>query len=292
MNLHYSAVDVYHWDATAQKSSNKHSVTFTHFHNFSLQSSDIYRSHGVSRPTLAKQVASNSDELVEEATKDAFAHYASNPDEIKTILEKLAKPLKGVGPAAASLLLAIHDPDNIIFFSDEVYQWLVAGEKKVSLKYSSAEYEEIFTKGKELQTRLKVSPIDIEKVAYVLIKENEPAAPAKKESTGRGRGRPPKPESEKKAKKPTVPGRGRGRPPGSGVSKPKATKAKAATNGTGKGRGRPAKAKADAEKKDDEEDEDEDEDEDEEKEEVKTPAGKRKAKDDGSAKRSGKKAKA
>lgn len=197
----------------------------------------------------------------------------------------MSKPLMGVGPAAASLLLAVHDPDHVIFFSDEVYQWLVAGGKKVSPKYTPAEYEEIFTKGKALQTKLKVSPIDIEKAAYVLIKENEPPAPAK-ESTGRGRGRPPKPESEKKVKKPTVPGRGRGRPPGSGVSKAKATKTKAA--GAGKGRGRPAKAKAEAEDNDEEENEDEDE----EKEEVKTPAGKRKAKDDGSAKRSGKKAKA
>jgi hypothetical protein len=168
----------------------------------------------------------------------------------------------------------------VIFFSDEVYQWLVAGGKKASPKYTPAEYEEIFTKGKALQTKLKVSPIDIEKAAYVLVKENEPV---KKESTGRGRGRPPKPESEKKVKKPTVPGRGRGRPPGSGVSKAKAPKAKAAD---GKGRGRPAKAKAAVEDNDDEEDEEE------EKEEVKTPAGKRKAKDDGSAKRSGKKAKA
>lgn len=81
--------------------------------------------------------------------------------------------------------------------------------------YKSFEFEELYSKAKALQERLKVSPIDIEKVAYVTIKESEPVVEAKvKTPSGRPRGRPRKPDSEKITKKPTVPGRGRGRPKG------------------------------------------------------------------------------
>jgi hypothetical protein len=147
--------------------------------------------------------------------------------------------LKGVGPATASLILAIHDPENIIFFSDEVYRWLVAGGDKISPKYTAKEFEEIHAKVKELQTKLKVSPIDIEKVAFVIIKENEPVKVPKPKPVPSGlpRGRPPLPDDQKKPKKPTVPGRGRGRPPGSVKKDPKPAKT---PNGSGK-RGRAAR---------------------------------------------------
>lgn len=202
----------------------------------------------------------------------------------------MSAPLKGIGPAAASLLLAVHDPDNVIFFSDEVYRWLVADGKDVKLKYNPEEYGDLYTKAKALQTKLKVTPIEIEKAAYVIIKENEPpkVAAAKKEPSGKPRGRPKLAEHEKKPKKEVVPGRGRGRPPSGGVAKPKA---KAAANGVAGKRGRPAKAKAEVEEADEDEEKEEEAEEDEE--EVKTPAptgGKRKA--DGTPKRSGKKAKA
>jgi len=147
----------------------------------------------------------------------------------------LNAPLKGIGPATASLLLAVHDPDNVVFFSDELYRWLVADGKSVQPKYKIAEFEELFSKAKALKTRLNVSPIDIEKAAFVLIKENEPVA-EKKVPSGRGRGRPKLPEDQKKPKKEVVPGRGRGRPPKDGL----AAKPKVVTSG-GK-RGRPAKA--------------------------------------------------
>jgi hypothetical protein len=190
--------------------------------------------------------------------------------------------LKGIGPATASLLLAVHDPKNVIFFSDEAYRWLCVDGEKASPKYNVAEFEDLFKKSKALMTKLSATPIEVEQVAYVLIKESEPVyePKPKKEASGRPRGRPAKPDSEKKAKKPTVPGRGRGRPPKdpNGVA-PKAEK----TEGTKK-RGRPSKAAAEAGE------------EEETKEDVKTPAAnKRKADDEetpASGRRSGKKAKA
>lgn len=104
----------------------------------------------------------------------------------------------------------------MIFFSDEAYRWLVKGGEKTKIMYKSLEFEELYAKARALQERLKVSPIDIEKVAYVTIKENEPVAETKtKIPSGRPRGRPRKPDSEKITKKPAVPGRGRGRPKGS-----------------------------------------------------------------------------
>lgn len=199
--------------------------------------------HGTFRPTLPKLVAKNSDEAIKAATTDAFSHYASHSTDIAGTLQKLSEPLKGIGPATASLLLAIHDPEHIIFFSDEAYRWLVAGGEKASPKYSVKEFDELHAKAKTLMAKLKVTPIEVEKVAFVLIKESEPVKVPKPKPapSGRPRGRPPLPESEKKPKKPTVPGRGRGRPPGTGTKKA----APKTTNGTGK-RGRPKTKVTDA----------------------------------------------
>jgi hypothetical protein len=128
----------------------------------------------------------------------------------------------------------------VIFFSDEAYRWLCADGKKASPKYTVKEFDELFGKAKTLMTKLRVNPIDVEKVAFVLIKENEPVyePKPKKVPSGLPRGRPSKPDSEKKAKKPTVPGRGRGRPPkvvdGAAPKTPKAPKE------ANKKRGRPA----------------------------------------------------
>jgi hypothetical protein len=222
--------------------------------------------HGTYRPTLPKLVASNSDSAVEEATSAAFAHHAQDPSDIQGTLKLLSTPLKGVGPATASLILAIHDPHSVTFFSDEVYRWLTADGKKVSPKYTAAEFSNIHASAKDLMDRLKVTPIEIEKVAYVLIKENDPVKEPKPKPvpSGRPAGRPRLEEHEKKPKKPTVSGRGRGRPPGK-VNNASTTKgnpaaltkeavvgedneAPAMTEGApAKGRGRPSKRAADAE---------------------------------------------
>ncbi|PBP25921.1 hypothetical protein BUE80_DR003127 [Diplocarpon rosae] len=184
--------------------------------------------HGVYRPSLRKLVASNTNEKIESSLNDAFTVYAKNPSDIATAIEKIKENLKGVGPATASLILAVHDPQNIVFFSDEVFRWLTADGKKVKIGYTTKEFETLSTAANTFMARINCTPIELEKVAFVLIKENEPVyePKPKKEPSGRGRGRPPLPDSEKKAKKPTVPGRGRGRPPGAGVAKAKAAKAK------------------------------------------------------------------
>jgi hypothetical protein len=169
---------------------------------------------------------------------EAFAHYSKDPSDIKTAITKISE-LRGIGPSASSLILAVHDPENVIFFSDEAYRWLCHGGEKVTPKYVTKEFEDLYRKSKELSTKLKVSPLDIEKVAFVIIKENEPVykPKPKKLPSGRPVGRPTLPESEKKPK-PVASGRGRGRPAGSGTTKAKAEPE--TPNGNGANRGRAA----------------------------------------------------
>jgi hypothetical protein len=199
-------------------------------------------------------------------------------------LDKLSKPLKGIGPATASLLLAVHDPSNVIFFSDELYSWLLHDGKKVSPKYTAKEFEELFSKAKSFMSRVKCTPIELEKVAFVIIRESNPA-PAPKEKkvpSGLPRGRPKKPESEKKAKAPPS-GRGRGRPPKASTGEPKADK------GEPKKRGRKPKVEEVEKKAEDEANGEEEE------EMTATPASKKRkasATPASSAKRDAKKAKA
>ncbi|KAG9230760.1 hypothetical protein BJ875DRAFT_356270, partial [Amylocarpus encephaloides] len=172
------------------------------------------------RSSLPGLIASNTNETIKAATKDAFAHYATYKDEdsrsaedIKKTLEKLYGPLKGVGPATASLILAVHDPNFIYFFSDEAYAWLVNDGKKGSLKYTVSEYLKLCEQADILADSLGVSALKIEKVAFVLMKENDPmplpAVPYV--PTGKPRGRPKLLESEKNPKK-APSGLPRGRP--------------------------------------------------------------------------------
>ncbi|ESZ98766.1 hypothetical protein SBOR_0872 [Sclerotinia borealis F-4128] len=235
-------------------------------HNFSIE--DVSKlvewklRHGAYRPGFLKKVGKNTDEAVEAATKDAFDYYKANPTDIGTVINKLKEPLMGIGPATASLILAVRDPDHVTFFSDEVFKWLVNdGEHKPTPKYNVAEFEKVHAAAKTLAARLRVNPLQIEKVAFVIIKETEPVfVPKEKPApSGRGRGRPAKPDSEKKVKPPS--GRGRGRP-ASGIVKPKPApkapkepkavkvpkaKAPAATVEKAPGkRGRPAKAETEA----------------------------------------------
>jgi len=162
----------------------------------------------------------------------------------------LSKPLMGIGPATASLLLAVHDPSNVVFFSDELYRWLLHDGKKVSPKYTAKEFEELFSKAKSFMSRIKCTPVELEKAAFVIIKENDPVKEPKPEKVPSGlpRGRPKKPDSEKKLKPPS--GRGRGRPPkaAAGEQKAAAGEEKAAEAGAGeaKKRGRKPKVKDDA----------------------------------------------
>ncbi len=176
---------------------------------------------------MTKLIASNTDEKIEAATTEAFQYYGQNKTDVAGTITKISTPLKGVGPAMGSLLLSIHDPENVVFFSDELFRWLVTRGEKASPKYTTKEFEVLFAKAKSFQERIKCTPQELEQVAFVIIKENEPVYEPKPKyvPSGLPRGRPTKPDSEKKPRHVPVPGRKRGRPPMNGVSaKPKPAK--------------------------------------------------------------------
>ena len=136
------------------------------------------RKHGTYRPTLAKQVASNSVAEIRKATRDGFAIYESNHADYAKAVTTISK-LKGVGPATASLFLSCYDPDNVPFFSDELYRYLHWEEAKSKgwdrkIGYTMKEYKELYDQLQTLRERLekesgqKVAAIDVEKMAYSL----------------------------------------------------------------------------------------------------------------------------
>ncbi|MCV5063026.1 hypothetical protein OFM35_31620, partial [Escherichia coli] len=79
--------------------------------------------------------------------------------------------LKFILPSTASLLLAVHDPDHVIFFADEAYYWLCGDGKKVPLRYNVKEYNSLCQRSQALSQRLGVKAIDIERVAFVLMRQ-------------------------------------------------------------------------------------------------------------------------
>lgn len=114
-----------------------------------------------------------------------------NPSKAISTLSKL----KGIGPATASLLLSCYNPDQIPFFSDELFRWLhwqtdVGGNAKKrkskgmeddgnvnrKINYTAKEYASIFGKTTTLRERLckesgeTITAVDIEKAAYKIIK--------------------------------------------------------------------------------------------------------------------------
>jgi len=126
------------------------------------------RSHGTFRPSLKKLVQSNSAEFIKETTASAF----TSKEAVHSRLNILIK-LKGIGPATASLLLSTLDPEQIPFFSDELFLWAFWEDKAGSrwdrkIKYSAKEYRDLVAKVDALRERVKVSALEVEKVAYVL----------------------------------------------------------------------------------------------------------------------------
>jgi hypothetical protein len=156
-------------------------------------------------------VKSNPDKTVTQSTSAAFtmlpdADPISAPAKAfpKSSLDALTAPLRGVGPATASLILSIGtivgDAKNQVpFYSDDVYLWLVLDDfreyanqeekpstnKKPSgeliAKYNVTEYRSLWDAVQKLRAKLNndiikpqggdhqlVSLIDIEKVAYVI----------------------------------------------------------------------------------------------------------------------------
>lgn len=137
-------------------------------------------SHGTFRPSLKKLVASNTEAAVEESTRVAFALYAENDEAWEQAVVKLAKDLRGVGPATASLLLSVYDSEKVPFFSDELFRWVMFEDGKEKgwdrkMKYSIGEYKQMVPLVQRLRERLekeekgaKFTALEIEMVAYVL----------------------------------------------------------------------------------------------------------------------------
>lgn len=141
-----------------------------------LSTTHIYRRHGKFRPTLMKLVSSNDAETVAETIQQAMDVYWKDQEKEPASASAAAlaaiSKLKGIGPATASLLLSVHNPDRVIFFSDEAFWWLCcAGQKGAPIKYTPKEYYELSQAAQTLVERLKVSAIDVEKVAYVIMKD-------------------------------------------------------------------------------------------------------------------------
>lgn len=115
-----------------------------------------------------KLVSSNDADTAEDIVKQAIDAYKEDPD-IDAALNVLTK-LKGIGPATASLLLAVHDATRAIFFADEVFWWLCCDGKQSPIKYNAKEYRSLCSAVNDLHERLDVAASDVERVAYVLMK--------------------------------------------------------------------------------------------------------------------------
>ncbi|KAF5237621.1 hypothetical protein FAUST_5964 [Fusarium austroamericanum] len=135
--------------------------------------------HGKFRPTLMKLVSSNDPDVAQDVIKQALEIYDEKADTVAT-LDVLTR-LRGIGPATASLLLAVHDASRVIFFADEAFWWLCCSGKQSPIKYNAKEYRMLCSEVDDLRNRLAVKASDIEKVAYVLMKQSHDAAPVKKE---------------------------------------------------------------------------------------------------------------
>ncbi|KKA27536.1 hypothetical protein TD95_005014 [Thielaviopsis punctulata] len=172
--------------------------------------------HGKFRPSLMGLVSSNPTTLVSQTIQAALSAYssssASSPS--TTAALDILKTLRGIGPATASLLLSVHDPDHVLFFSDEAYYWLCGGGKKAALKYTQLEYEALEKAAGKVVYRLGVSALDVERVAYVLMRDGGEAT---KESVSKTQNRLDATSRKRKeliedAEKPTLRRSKRGKP--------------------------------------------------------------------------------
>ncbi|KAL4751478.1 hypothetical protein BDW72DRAFT_192851 [Aspergillus terricola var. indicus] len=155
--------------------------------------------HGVYRPTLLGMIRQNQEKTISDTTASAFSSLPASVEgndgfeAIGSALLTLATPLRGVGPATASLILSVACPEMIPFYSDDVYLWICAGvypsssfsSKKTkevkpngepNVKYNVAEYRRLWEGVQGLRARLneeadeerRVSCKDVEKVALVI----------------------------------------------------------------------------------------------------------------------------
>ncbi|KAK1828522.1 hypothetical protein QBC39DRAFT_393100 [Podospora conica] len=152
--------------------------------------------HGTFRPTLMKLVSSNDPDVVKETVQRAVQIYREKTD-ISAALKVLTE-LKGIGPATASLLLSVHDADNVIFFADEAFYWLCHGGSKGPIKYNLKEYLELSNQARALGKRLGVKAVEVERVAFALLRGESGSIAASKG----GETTPAVSADEKKKKKP------------------------------------------------------------------------------------------
>lgn len=118
-----------------------------------------------------KLVSSNEPDFVKLTVEEASESYRRK-DDAAAALGILTK-LKGIGPATASLLLAVLDPDRILFFADEAFYWLCCGGKKAPIKYNAKEYQDLSERARKLCRRLDVKAVDVERVAFVIMRHGE-----------------------------------------------------------------------------------------------------------------------
>ncbi|KAM3536007.1 hypothetical protein MY4038_000783 [Beauveria bassiana] len=150
---------------------------------------------------IIKNYRSSSSSSSSSADASSSSSSSSSPSAaaVAAALTSLSK-LRGIGPATASLLLSVHDPTRVIFFSDEAFYWLCGDGKVTKLKYSNREYEMLRQNMESLVQRLRVSATDVEKVAYVLFKRNGPEG-AESDEKAEAEPKTPKPAKDKKSKK-------------------------------------------------------------------------------------------
>ncbi len=161
-------------------------------------------------------VKSNQEKSIQSATRSAFSLIQEEnkgegvskldfQDNIQKGLGALTGPLRGVGPATASLILSVASAD-VPFYSDDVFLWLCVGvypstsdaaaaeeerEKKgkekdrgkevrqngeLNVKYNIPEYKRLWEAVQKLRARLNeeagggegISCADVERVALVV----------------------------------------------------------------------------------------------------------------------------
>lgn len=123
-----------------------------------------------------KLVLSNDPSFVKDTIQKGVKHYRDKSDVSGAL--KILTQLKGIGPATASLLLAVHDADNVIFFADEAFSWLCSTGSTPTIKYTLKEYTELNGRARALANRLGVKAVDVERVAFVLLRQlGETSAP-------------------------------------------------------------------------------------------------------------------
>ncbi|PHH67020.1 hypothetical protein CDD81_4415 [Ophiocordyceps australis] len=164
--------------------------------------------HGKFRPTLMSLVSSNKASLVHCTMASALHTYRTaldkttcSPSAARSAAIKSLCALRGIGPATASLLLAVHDPARTIFFSDEAFAWLCADSSLASSpKYSAAEYASLADAAECLVARLGVDAVDVEKVAYVILRSPLLRDDDSRQTTTKSKRKPPPSRSPPPAK--------------------------------------------------------------------------------------------